>query len=75
MFVASLLSKYYNTIISPHHTLVSHFYQPENDWVINKMKHMDFQPANSREEFIRINKDKHFLINGEEVSKIIMDGL
>jgi hypothetical protein len=75
MFVASLLSKYYNTIISPHHTLVSHFYQPENDWVINKMKHMDFQPANSREEFIRINKDKLFLINGEEVSKIIMDGL
>lgn len=72
--IASLLSKYYNTILSPHHTIVSHFYQPENDWVINKIKHLDLQPASSKEEFIRINKKKLFELNGEEISKIIMDG-
>jgi hypothetical protein len=73
-FISSLLSKYYNTTISPHYTIIRHFYQPENDWIINKINHMNFQPTKTREEFLRINKEKIIAVNGEEIANAIIDG-
>ena len=73
-FIASLLSKYYNTIISPHHSIVRHFYHPENDWIINKITHIKFQPTKTREEFLKVNKEKIEAVNGIHIAKIIVDG-
>lgn len=74
-YMASLLCKYYNFILSPHHTIVRHFYQPENDWVVNKIPHLEMDyNVSSREEFLRKNKEKLIIINGPTTANTIIDG-
>jgi len=81
-YLATLLCRYYNTTLSSYFGIVTHFYQPENDWVINKAP--AFFPklgsigtptdANNREEFLKANKDEIEAIYGREVANIIIDG-
>ena len=74
--IADLLTKYYNVLISHYLGIIRHFYHPENDFIDTyKMRHLDLLPAKTRQEFIDINREKIISVNGEYISKLIIDGL
>lgn len=60
--IVSIYYRYYNTFLCAHNNLITHTYRPENDFfgVDIKYKNHDeeWKIAKTREEFIRINRDK-----------------
>jgi hypothetical protein len=59
-YIAAFFSKYYNTIIAGHESIIKHQYHPDNDFY-NQQKldifKYGFKSAKTRSEFINLNRD------------------
>jgi hypothetical protein len=75
-YISDLLTKYHNTLIMPHYGIIHHFYHPENDFInVGKMPHLNLEPANTRKEFIQINREKLINLHSHEIATLIIDGI
>lgn len=75
-YISDLLTKYYNILIMPHSGIIHHFYHPENDFInVKKMPHLNLEPADTRKEFLKINREKLINFYGHEIASLIIDGI
>lgn len=78
IIICSLFCRYHNIFLSGHKDIIQHLYMPENDFFAVTQKFptsiIKWIPTETREEFLRVNKDnlcKHY---GKEASIKLIDG-